>query len=260
MRITAWIAGLAAALAAIWITGAAQATSPEFDKCMNTGAAADGVTVAMRNCSGAEGDRQNRTLNTLYKQAMSRLDQAGRERLQRQERTWLKMRNIACDLEAQQNYGGTAALLGSDSCWLDLNDKRIAELGALAKGEPPHRPDISETAKAASRTYRQCIGTSGGAVIALQACADQEGQRQDHTLNSLYQQAMAHYEDEDRADLRRLQRAWLKTRDAKCASDMEWDAGSPRGLLEVANCRLDVTGKRIGELKEMATGQDVPPY
>jgi uncharacterized protein YecT (DUF1311 family) len=131
MKAIAWAFAGTILLATSW-AGAAGATSPDYDKCVDK---TEGVTSAMRDCATIEGDRQDRELNALYKQAMGLRDAAAREQLRLQERAWLKMRSAQCHKVLMEN-DGTGALLDSDGCWLDLTDKRIAELRALANGHP----------------------------------------------------------------------------------------------------------------------------
>ena len=88
MKSGAWALSGAALLMTMARAGAASATSPEFDKCVDK---SGGVTIAMRNCASAEEDRQDRDLNAFYKQAMARRDAAGRDELRTQERAWLNV-------------------------------------------------------------------------------------------------------------------------------------------------------------------------
>ena len=108
---------------------AAHATSPGYDQCV---ARAGGVTSAMRDCAATEYARQDRELNRVYQAARARLDPARRERLKLEERGWLKRRTAQCRARMTADAGGTAALLDADSCTLELTDKRIAELRAIA--------------------------------------------------------------------------------------------------------------------------------
>ena len=132
MKSGAWALSGAALLTAMAWASAASATSPEFDKCVDK---SGGVTIAMRNCASAEEDRQDRDLNAFYKQAMARRDAAGRDELRTQERAWLKLRVQKCHKVLMETEG-TAGLLAYDDCWLETNDKRVAELKALAEGRP----------------------------------------------------------------------------------------------------------------------------
>lgn len=132
MRIaTLALGGAALLMAAAW-AGASGATSPAYDKCMDK---SGGVTIDMRNCADAEKVRQDRDLNAFYKQAMARRDAAGREQLRDQERAWLKRRRDEGDKILKEEEG-TAALIDYDGNWLEITDKRIAELKALANGHP----------------------------------------------------------------------------------------------------------------------------
>jgi uncharacterized protein YecT (DUF1311 family) len=132
MKVGILALGSAALLMAAACAGRAGATSPAYDKCTDK---TDGVTSSMRECNSAEAARQDRDLNAFYKQAMARRDAAGREQLRTQERAWLKRRLSECHKILNED-DGTDSLLNYDGCWLDMTDKRITELKALANGHP----------------------------------------------------------------------------------------------------------------------------
>jgi uncharacterized protein YecT (DUF1311 family) len=131
MKIGSLVLGGAALFLAVACAGRAGATSPAYDKCLET----DGVTSSMRACAAAEEDLQDRDLNAFYKQAMARRDAAGREQLRDQERAWLKRRLTECHKILNADDGADS-LLNYDDCWLNMTDKRVSELKALANGRP----------------------------------------------------------------------------------------------------------------------------
>jgi uncharacterized protein YecT (DUF1311 family) len=133
MNAALWAFGGMVLLATMGAGGGAEANSPVYDKCIDR---SEGVTSAMRDCAGVESSRQDRELNAIYKQAMASRDTAGREQLRTQERAWLKTRDARCELSAQPDAEGTLGLIEADDCWIDLTDKRITALRALAGGRP----------------------------------------------------------------------------------------------------------------------------
>lgn len=102
-----------------------QLLSSGFDRCMDS---SEGVTVTMRECFGAEQDRQDVRLNAAYRSALARLpNQAARNGLRASERHWLRTRWSGCNRELA-NSGGTLALLQYDACTLDEVQRRTAWL------------------------------------------------------------------------------------------------------------------------------------
>jgi len=80
-------------------------------------------------------------------------------------------------------------------------------------------------------------------------CAGNEYKKADAQLNKTYQELAAMLEDEDKAELKTAETAWIKYRDAHCqfASD-QYRGGSIRPMIE-AICLTDVTNNRTTELK-----------
>jgi uncharacterized protein YecT (DUF1311 family) len=124
------LGGTVSLMAAAW-AGAAGATSPAFDKCLD---ASGGVTIEMHNCEAAENERLDLELNSIYKQVMGRLDANAREHLRLQERAWLKKRDHDCNQDI--DTGGSIAPIEIDGCYIEFTDKRITVLKALANGHP----------------------------------------------------------------------------------------------------------------------------
>ncbi len=122
---------VAAAMGLAWgAAGAAGATSRAFDQCVDkTG----GVTASMRDCAHDEGLRQDREMNALYKQAMQRLDPAGRLKLRREQQAYKRHVDKTCAVAVQPDAEGTAGLLEADGCALKAEDRRIEQLRGLAK-------------------------------------------------------------------------------------------------------------------------------
>ena len=122
---------------ALMLGGAAQARQPSeverrytgaYSACLSHGDAAQGVTVAMRDCNDDELVRQNVALNAAYRSAMARRTTAQRENLRAQERVWIKQRD---KLGQQVDGDGTDGLLISDGCYLDETIRRTIWLEKL---------------------------------------------------------------------------------------------------------------------------------
>lgn len=103
--------------------------SPAYDACMSSGEAAQGVTVAMADCTSAEIEVQDAKLNAAYQQAMRGLEEAPRQKLREAQRAWIKFRDTKCASEA--NSGGTMDILNSGGCILDATVRRTIELEAM---------------------------------------------------------------------------------------------------------------------------------
>ncbi|MDY6922499.1 MAG: lysozyme inhibitor LprI family protein [Pseudomonadota bacterium] len=104
------------------------ARTPELSRCLETGAAAKGVSVAMGGCFNAELQLQDARLNAAYSRAMARLDAAGQARLRREERAWIRQRDEGC---AQAATGGTIDQVEIPACLLDETVRRRLELEAI---------------------------------------------------------------------------------------------------------------------------------
>lgn len=98
--------------------------SPAFNQCMQTGDAAQGVTLGMMNCLGTEIDVQDARLNQAYKMVMARQSAAGKSRLRSSERAWIKQRNMTCKTQSDRDGGGTLSAITYNSCILDETIKR----------------------------------------------------------------------------------------------------------------------------------------
>jgi uncharacterized protein YecT (DUF1311 family) len=103
--------------------------SPAYDACMSSGEAAEGVTVAMADCTSAEIEVQDAKLNAAYQQAMRGLEEGPRQKLREAQRAWIKFRDTKCASEA--NSGGTMDILNSGGCILDATVRRTIELEAM---------------------------------------------------------------------------------------------------------------------------------
>jgi uncharacterized protein YecT (DUF1311 family) len=96
---------------------------------MSSGEAAQGVTVAMADCTSAEIEVQDAKLNAAYQQVMRGLEEGSRQKLRDAQRAWIKFRDTKCAAEA--NSGGTMDILNSGGCILDATVRRTIELEAM---------------------------------------------------------------------------------------------------------------------------------
>lgn len=98
--------------------------SREFDTCMNTGDAGQGITSGMMDCIGDEIDRQDARFNQAYKMVMMRLAPAQKTTLRAAERAWITQRDARCHRESADEEGGTLANLIYANCILDATISR----------------------------------------------------------------------------------------------------------------------------------------
>ncbi|WP_231104371.1 lysozyme inhibitor LprI family protein [Xanthomonas graminis] len=94
-------------------------------------------------------------------------------------------------------------------------------------------------------SYDACISAAAGVTPTMQDCIDTEYEYQDGRLNTVYKALMAKLGDAEKNALREQQRTWIAQRDEKCFYDP--DSGQA-GRVDAAECRLDMTAKRAGEL------------
>jgi len=83
----------------------------------------------------------------------------------------------------------------------------------------------------------------------MNICAGNEYKKADAALNKTYQQLAAMLNDEEKAQLKTAESAWLKYRDANCefVAD-QYKGGSMRPMI-AGFCLADVTNNRTTELK-----------
>jgi uncharacterized protein YecT (DUF1311 family) len=124
MRIMHLLGGMAlVALGALPVSAQRAATeaeiaaryTPGLERCLNSGAALQGVTPAMRKCNADELAIQDARLNAAYRAAMLRLAPNRRDTLRASERAWVIARDRNCQAEAAREGGGgtmTPVVLG----------------------------------------------------------------------------------------------------------------------------------------------------
>jgi uncharacterized protein YecT (DUF1311 family) len=120
----------------------------------------------------------------------------------------------------------------------------VADLGSSLSQD-----QVEEQYSAAYNTCMKTGDAAKGVTIAMAECVNAEVRRQDQTLNAAYKSAMDKRDEAGRNALRQEERAWIKTRDAKCASMRQ---GGTIDAVAVPGCLLDETIRRRVRLMPMA--------
>ena len=106
--------------------------SPAYARCLKTGDAAKGVTVAMASCANLELGRQDKRLNAAYGAVMARLSPAAKQTLRDQQRAWIKRRDAEC---AENLTGGTIDMIERAECHLRKTTERAVELERMGAAD-----------------------------------------------------------------------------------------------------------------------------
>ncbi len=104
--------------------------SSDLARCLDTGAAANGVSIAMGGCFNAELQAQDTRLNAAYRNAMAARDGADKARLRAEERVWISERDAGCREAAT---GGTIDLVEIPGCLLTETVRRRLVLETLSR-------------------------------------------------------------------------------------------------------------------------------
>ena len=83
----------------------------------------------------------------------------------------------------------------------------------------------------------------------MNMCWGNEYKKADVVLNQVYRQLMAMLDDEEKAQLKEAQTAWLKYRDLNCDFDADQFKGGTLRPTELATCLLDMTNNRTTEIR-----------
>ena len=105
--------------------------------------------------------------------------------------------------------------------------------------------------KGYSRQYQRCLDNSGGVTTEMRNCNGNELKFQDALLNKHYKQAMNVLDITHRDELKKVQRLWMKYRDAKCGFLFGLTGGT-MDLIIGGGCHVDMTVQRAKELKSIA--------
>lgn len=99
--------------------------SNDYNRCMNTGDAANGVTSGIMDCNGLEIDRQDARLNQAYKMVMARSNSQQKTGLRMSERNWIGQRDARCQRASASEEGGSLTTIIYSGCILEETIKRI---------------------------------------------------------------------------------------------------------------------------------------
>lgn len=98
--------------------------TPAFDRCMKTGDAGAGVTIAMLDCIADEYGRRDTLLNREYRQQMAKRGPTARQGLRRSQRAWLAARKRQCDHAGDDSEGGSLQRVEVSDCFLTEATRR----------------------------------------------------------------------------------------------------------------------------------------
>lgn len=117
--------------------------SPEYARCLRTGEAAKGVSVAMAACVNAEYAKQDQRLNAAYAAAMAKRSPQARDALSVEQRAWIKRRDASCE---EGLSGGTIDMVERPNCRMEMTVSRTLELEGTARRAqaPQANADVSE--------------------------------------------------------------------------------------------------------------------
>ena len=101
-----------------------------------------------------------------------------------------------------------------------------------------------------SPEYKSCMDKSGGVTLAMRICNGNELKYQDAILNKNYKQAMKVLDSQHRNELKKVQRQWMKYRDAKC-NFLFGLTGGTMDLLIGGSCYIEMTSQRADELEDI---------
>jgi uncharacterized protein YecT (DUF1311 family) len=99
-------------------------------------------------------------------------------------------------------------------------------------------------------SFTKCIDDSGAVDAAMQECIANEFGYHDERLNLAYATLKQTLAADKMAELRGVQRNWLRDRDTKCAWDARTEGSAQR--LQANYCMMEVTAKRANELEALA--------
>ncbi len=103
-----------------------------------------------------------------------------------------------------------------------------------------------------SPQYESCMDKSGGVTLAMRICNGDELEYQDKLLNKNYKHAMKALDAKHRDELKKVQRLWMKYRDAKCDFLFTLTGGT-MDLLIGGSCYIEMTAQRADELEDIVT-------
>ncbi|MCP4702304.1 MAG: DUF1311 domain-containing protein [Gammaproteobacteria bacterium] len=112
----------------------------------------------------------------------------------------------------------------------------------LSLSEPPASADEIEL----SQEYLDCMSKSGAVRVSVLNCIAAETQHHDARLNRLYKELMRQFSDEQKKQLKGVQRLWIKYRDANCYL---YATPHETGVYGAEDCFMQATAARAKELE-----------
>ena len=101
----------------------------------------------------------------------------------------------------------------------------------------------------ASSNYQRCLDNSAS-TSEMRSCNGNELKYQDRLLNQYYKQAMRVLDQSHKSELKKVQRLWMKYRDAKCGFLFGLTGGT-MDIIVGGGCHVDMTTQRAKELKSI---------
>ena len=101
-----------------------------------------------------------------------------------------------------------------------------------------------------SSAYLDCV-RHPRSMAAMRQCTHEEWQRQERRLTRAYRAAMDSLGPRERRELRDVQRAWIRYRDARCDFIYDREGGSMAGLA-AETCKMEMAEHRAGQLWRIA--------
>lgn len=98
-------------------------------------------------------------------------------------------------------------------------------------------------------SFAKCIDASGAADAAMQECIANEFGYHDERLNQAYAKLKQTLAANKMAELRGVQRNWLRDRDTDCAWNAKTEGSAQR--LQANYCMMEATAKRANELEAL---------
>jgi len=199
----------------------------------------------MNYCAGQDFERADAELNSVYRTAITRAQEADREygritqgsemrasgpgeeaSLRAAQRAWVAFRDAQCEGESYEARGGSMQPMLYQGCRASLTRARAAELRG------PECPGDAEPAQ-------------------LTACLNRAFDRADAALNRQWEETLR-ARAAGAEQLRSAQRAWLTYRDAHCRSVEPSVASAEIQATEGVLCRTRLTEARTHELADLA--------
>lgn len=105
--------------------------SKEFETCQIN---SKGTTVEDIQCLEQEFDRQDKQLNSAYRQLIARSSGLSKANLQKAERSWIKFRDAQCEFVYGRNGGDYVGHIAYSECRVVITNERLKALqGFLAR-------------------------------------------------------------------------------------------------------------------------------